>query len=282
MEKKHLCKRCGYVGASKQSLKSHLIKKKECDATLDDIERDILIEELIKKEIKRHICEGCNRELSSRQNLYRHNKICKVDNDKSKIKKLENKIDEMDNLVKALIKKKETKIINNNTNNGTIYNIVIENINPKGEENLTYITEKKIRDIISKNSNMLSSLVEEVHFNIDHPENWNYYIPNIRTEKALVYRGERFKEEDKRKSLIELIAKNRDFLLKEVNELDNLMESRRQMILEHLKTYDKELDTLEHIIRKSEKVAYDNREYFKDLKIEIDRRYKKQMKERII
>ena len=57
---------------------------------------------------------------------------------------------------------------------------------PLGEENYDYITKNKVKNILNERTNMLTSLMKEVHFNEEHPENWNYFIANKRSDKALV------------------------------------------------------------------------------------------------
>ena len=74
----HLCERCGYSATTKASLIRHLQSKSPCNTENDDTPREVIIEQLQKREhkIETIYCPVCNK-LIGKSNLARHRKICK-------------------------------------------------------------------------------------------------------------------------------------------------------------------------------------------------------------
>lgn len=278
MSKIYNCKRCGYNTKYKQTLQNHLIKKNECCISLKNITREKLLEELDNKEIKKHVCNKCNKELGTRQSKYRHQINCTKNDDKDKIKDLENKIEEMTNLMKTFIKTTEdNKIVVNNTTNNNTVNILIENLRPFGNENYEYISKEIIKDLVQKRD-MLYILTKKIHFNNDHPENWNYFIGNLRGNKSYVYRGKRFNQEDKHDTLNEMLSNHKDFLAKEIDLLEDIMDKTKETALNRLEELHNDEAYLEMILRTACELAYNSREKIQVLKREIDKKNKLEIK----
>ncbi len=104
----------------------------------------------------------------------------------------------------------------NNIINNKIYNITV--INKFGNENLSYLTEEKILNILNMGFQSLPELIKETHFNKDHPENHNIYITNIRNKTILIYDGDRWilTKED---ITDDIIIKNEDFIITNYEDL---------------------------------------------------------------
>ena len=63
----------------------------------------------------------------------------------------------------------------NNNNNGTINNVTI-NINPLGQEDISFLTEEDKLNILAKRFMGVPELIKLIHNN---PNNKNYYMPNV-------------------------------------------------------------------------------------------------------
>jgi hypothetical protein len=112
---KYVCKRCGYEGIQKQHLKAHLQRKNECESILAKIDRKILLQELEKKKFTLN-CIKCDKLLSTRQNKWKHEKICKfvkVDETQKNINEELKELKDSNKEIKELIK----EFIKNNTVN---------------------------------------------------------------------------------------------------------------------------------------------------------------------
>tara|TARA_B100000963_G_C22623487_1_gene671162 strand:- start:1844 stop:2482 length:639 start_codon:yes stop_codon:yes gene_type:complete len=82
----------------------------------------------------------------------------------------------------------------NNTTNNTTNNITI---NCYGKEDLSYITNDMIKDIIEKPLSGIPKLVEMIHLNPNHPENNNIKLVNKNLPFLNYYNGQFWKTGNK-------------------------------------------------------------------------------------
>lgn len=76
-----------------------------------------------------------------------------------------------------------------NSHNPTINQYII--LNAFGKEDVNYITLEKINKLIKGGPlNVVPKLLREIHFNGEHNENHNIYIPNKKQGFAKIYDGE--------------------------------------------------------------------------------------------
>jgi hypothetical protein len=161
---------------------------------------------------QKHICNYCDKELSSYKNLHRHLKTCKkikdpetIINDlKKKLTDYEEQFAEIKKTVTTIMNKnckvhpktlqKIQNILtnNNSNNNNTINNGTINNINinivPFGKEDTTNILSNKTkREILNRKHQALYACIEKVHFNKDYPQFNNIMITNMKTNEAHIY-----------------------------------------------------------------------------------------------
>jgi hypothetical protein len=151
------CKRCGYETIRLADLKKHFIKKKQCPATLSDIDTTLLYEEhFCKNKNKKYKCEFCDKSYLHAPSKSNHKKICKK---RIEIELLQHQNQEKLNNLCIVVEQQQKKIqeleeyknknknvstINNNNNNN-IQNQTINNttnniqINAFGKENFDYL-----------------------------------------------------------------------------------------------------------------------------------------------
>lgn len=196
----HQCRRCGYSATTKASLIRHLQSKSPCQPSEDDTSREVLIEQLQRREHKTDTthCPTCNK-LLAKTNIARHKKVCKKNTQQEMIQvpvetlhNLQAQIQlnqaQIDELRSELQKHKETSrgssqastsIVNNNTtiNNGNTYNIQLNNF---GNENMSCLTPELLTYCLTNPKKGMSSLIEKIHYNKDYPENHNLRCKSLK------------------------------------------------------------------------------------------------------
>ena len=192
----YICKRCGYSIDKKSNYIRHLNRKKSCQELLSNISIKDLLQEIIDRDNSGNSknCKYCNKNFTSRQGKYQHQKICKENKgvqDKNSenidlnLKLLEkiNKLEEKNNKLEEKIKNMENQkpIIQNNYNtynnkNSYKYNDnknITNNLNNFGEENLKHISFDDLTRYSSGLNDGFTKFIEDVHFNKDIEENMN-------------------------------------------------------------------------------------------------------------
>ena len=245
---KRCCPKCNAVFDRKSNYNKHIIKKFDCRINSDvfndkfddfknfpnifqnfpiDNYQNTYLEKKNNSEINLDInfnCSFCKKSYSSKGNLSKHLKTCKIkkenDNEKESIFKLllekdkqkddeicelkkQNKIlmDKIDKLINIKNNSDSLKIINNtqsitnNINSNNTQNIVLVNF---GKEDLSIIDEKLFIDRIVKKP-LLSGVkipdevLKIIHFNPLYPQLSNIYISDINREKCMVYEDNEWK-----------------------------------------------------------------------------------------
>jgi hypothetical protein len=230
--KTYKCRRCGHIAYQKIQLQNHLNKQKECESIYEDIDRSILLNEL-KKKIVIFDCKKCGKTFSSRQSKWTHEKKCEYSKEIKCITEIkvinENEIKELKNEIieikKILLKTQLNQNMNsNNTNSNIISNsnntnyinnttYIIQNLRPFGEENYDYVTRDTIRHILRRGAkSFLFEFVKFINFNINHSENWNCFISNLKNNKINIFTGSCYEIRDRNIILNKLIDGKKDFL----------------------------------------------------------------------
>ena len=228
---------------------------------------------------KQHICNYCNKCYSRIDSLNRHLKICKDKNsEKTLVIKENDKLKEENKLLKKQIEidniqiQKEMKqmrkelmgFINEKykihpktfqkfrDNNG----IIINNIVPLGEENITSImSEEEQKRILKYKLQSVFQLIKEMHCGKKYPQFHNCAITNMRSPYAYKYDIEK-----------------KDFIIVDKNELvDDILDFRRSDVGEMLELHKDDLD--ERTYERVEKL-FD----VLDEKPEYESNYKKEIK----
>jgi hypothetical protein len=173
------CSLCNYKSGIKKSVERHISRKISCGEGIPEI-----IE--ITAKIS---CDSCNKPFSTRPNLSRHLKTCKV-----KKQNLEKKVADLEKelaVAKALANKPSIGTQNINTQN----NINIQ-LAPWNNPLLPEDVEKYYQQAVKKIFLAVPTLIKYIHFNTEHPENHNICIKNARNKTAKVYNGKEWESID--------------------------------------------------------------------------------------
>lgn len=169
---------------------------------------------------KEFMCEYCEKTYSTSSHLSRHRKKCKLKLEQEQQKK---ELDELKQLFKEERErnqleretyKKERDDLHKhigelikkagNTTNNTA-NITL---NCYGHEDLSHITEDLKMEWVKLPYGMVQKMIEHVHFSKKRPENWNIKLTNKKDKMIKVFRGNKWKYQDKDEVVSELIQTN--------------------------------------------------------------------------
>ena len=125
-----------------------------------------------------------------------------------------NEIKELKNTVNNLRKCIIHKQIVNNIQNIQQQNIQNNNvqINPFGQENLSYITPQFLQRCVKKPVTGIIKLIENIHFHKDHPENHNVFINNFKGGYIQIHNGEKWIIQPKDDIIVNLIEKKTEIM----------------------------------------------------------------------
>lgn len=151
---------------------------------------------------KTHNCKYCGKSFMHATSMYKHQrKYCKkrcdspinntkIASEQNKDEKIEELTSQVHSLLQMLMESSinskmapstttniTNHIVNNQFNNNTQLQINNQ-INNYGNEDTSYITKERYKEILKNPFTGLSKLINEVHFNDEHPENKNLCIPN--------------------------------------------------------------------------------------------------------
>ena len=191
-----------------------------------------------KLENKLNICE-CGKKYLHRQGLSIHKKKCTISQTEASSltsfyeKKLEEKEMEKAELLRTnenmkkeiddLKGKTGTKVFNNSIENQT--NI---NINYYGCENLEYITDKFIQEMMKIPYSSIPHIIKHIHFHPAHPENHNIKITNRKLPYASVFKNDKWELAHKRQTIEELMQKGYGLMDERLDNLDKLSDKGKE------------------------------------------------------
>lgn len=177
MEKTYFCKRCGYTTNQKGHLIRHFQNKKPCPSTIADVSVEDLLEELQQKQYNDHTydCEFCGKKFNSRSNKSSHKRTCKPTVSVKDYMDLKTKVEALEQQVKN---EAPTNITNNTQNIQQNIHIHIQRNDFARGENIKYLQPQFLLECF-RDMDMIKVL-EEIHFNPDHPENHNVRVKNVK------------------------------------------------------------------------------------------------------
>jgi hypothetical protein len=229
-EKLFTCLRCGYKTRFKNNLLAHINKKKTCPTLLSSIPVNELYDLIKKKEESQHKCKVCKKSFSTSSNRLRHEKSCQGDLSQT-IQIIQNEIQSLREIVN---KNNNIRVVNSNiqTNNNVQQNNVTINLNSFGSENIAHLEsdiEYLTQCLLNKD---VISLLENIHFDTEHPENRNVRIKNVKKEFMEKFMNGRWIISDQGEILDELLNKgyrilhyfsrrNKSHIIKEYEDIEN-------------------------------------------------------------
>lgn len=110
----------------------------------------------------------------------------------------------------------KTKTINNNTINQNIIYVDNRNFNNKlrqfGKEDIEYLTNDLMKNIISQPEQGIIKLIQQVHFNEEQPQNQNIQMTNKKNTYLEVFNGEKWEKQDKKIAIQNMITTKKDIM----------------------------------------------------------------------
>lgn len=169
------CERCGYATPQKSNLIPHFRNKTKCNPVESSVAVDVLLERLCDDKNKLYVCAACNARFTYQSNLSRHKKTCKgKPTDKQQIEALEREVNELKELVCR--NGATNNITNNNMQNNINIHINVRDLG--GQENTKYLDNEFLMECFKDMD--LVKVLEELHFNPEHPENHNVRLRNVK------------------------------------------------------------------------------------------------------
>ena len=269
------CDKCNFIDENKTLYQRHIntVKHKR---NVGEIENTKGIPKVSKEyhlgipkvsqdatEIVLYECDYCDASFKHTNNKYRHQKnSCKAkmnqmemmsqiqESHREEIKKITEYNDRrVEQLVKQLNRAMDKINTTNNTTNNTNCTTNIININGYGKEDISYLTNEDWVRIASVPRDSVLKLFSETHFNPEHPENKNIRQTNKKSKFIEVHDGDNWKNENKKKILVD-IADDKQGILDDKfikdDELQNSMSKRqlRNHDTFHDEAYEKHRDEI--------------------------------------
>jgi hypothetical protein len=210
---KYTCQTCEKEFTHKGNYTKHLNAKIKCSESKKKKEYED------DEDIKENQCACCFKTFSNKYKKITHEKTSKCfskaeakGEKDEKYLKLEEKIKELEHMIKHGINPITTTTnIQNTTNNTIIQNNF--SLNKYGEEDLTHITDQCMIQIFRRCFGSVPAFIKMKHFSQEKPENCNVYIADIKGKYALVYNGKQWNVTDKKQFLHEMYEENCDHLV---------------------------------------------------------------------
>jgi hypothetical protein len=230
-------------------------------------------------------CDYCDATFKHRQTRSKHMKFhCKVKKNAEYKYKYDNLKEQMDQLLEKLLMCDESLALTNSTDNKITnthdqsrnsHNTNIDNridnhidnrtnnsvnntqnntqnlqINNYGEENTSFITKDKLKEILSNPYDSLSSIVNETHFNDDHPENNNLRIPNKKQPFIEVFKNNSWSLVGQYRFLCKMMEEQRDNLNDAFHNVKEELDAEtRQRYLDYREQVDRDIFTYQSQLR---------------------------------
>jgi hypothetical protein len=207
----HICERCGYKTSNISNFRKHLQKKIMCRAKLSDINIEELRVKYIPIQKDKTIKCKCGKVYTTKNGLYLHQRSNKceqqsVNNDNKKINLCE-EIELLKKEIECLKSCQNKTIINNTSNTSNITNTVNISVHNFGNENTSFLTQEFLSYCLLNPRKGMTSLIENIHYNKDYPENHNIRCKSLKQNVFEKYIDAEWRACDASNTLDELIRK---------------------------------------------------------------------------
>jgi len=222
------------------------------------------------------MCVFCEKTFTRKTGLTKHLKCCKIKHknycDKSsefvKLKKEHDTLkDHVEDLLIELSERSQNPSITNNYNtthntNNTTNNqnkIINISINNYGNENIEYLKNDYLHNLLTGAFTAIPKLIEKIHFNPQHPENHNIKITNKKEPYIKVRKNDKWELQDKKETL-ETLVDDKYYILEDYySEINSDVSDHTKKVMSEFRDKfndDKELQ--KDIQKKSEMVILNN------------------------
>lgn len=231
MSNKLFCNDCHIYFTRKQNLDKHLITKSHLKRSSNN---------------KLFVCQNCQKSFTYCSGLSKHKNHCVSKLQESETiteliaekEELLQKNEEMKKQIDDLLEKAGTTTVGttNVTNNIAKAKVVnntnnIEtqiNINYYGCENLEYITDKFIQEMMKIPYSSIPHIIKHIHFHPAHPENHNIKITNRKLPYASVYKNDKWELSHKRQTIEQLMQKGYGLMDERIDNLEKLSDKGKE------------------------------------------------------
>jgi len=153
---------------------------------------------------------------------------------------------------------------NNNTTNmtnshNTIHNTI--NINNYGNENTDYLKSDYLNNLLQGAFTAIPKLIENIHFNPQHPENHNIKITNKKEPYVKIRKNDKWELQDKKETL-ETLVDDKYYILEDhyadIEDKDNLSNHTKEVMKKFRDKYNEDIELQKDLQKKSEIVIINN------------------------
>ena len=223
-------------------------------------------------------CDFCGKNFTRAYGLTCHLKTCKakklVENENDKDKKIEELIknqekmkDQMKEMVEKLLINSSVTTTNNNHNNHNSHNTINNtiHINNYGNENIDYLKGDYLNNLLEGAFTAIPKLIENIHFNPQHPENHNIKITNKKEPYIKVRKNNKWELQDK-KEILETLVDDKYYMLEDhyadVGDTQNLSNHTKKVMENFRDKYNEDTELQKDLQKKSEIVILNNSQTF--------------------
>ena len=193
--------------------------------------------------IKPFVCKNCQKSFMYSSGLSKHRNRCVKLEQSDTIteliaekEELLQQNEEMKKQIDDLLEKAGTTNVTNNiakakvVNNTNIENNIETqiNINYYGCENLEYITDKFIQEMMKIPYSSIPHIIKHIHFHPAHPENHNIKITNRKLPYASVYKNDKWELSQKRQTIEQLMQKGYGLMDERIDNLEKLSDKGKE------------------------------------------------------
>jgi hypothetical protein len=287
----YICEICNKTFDHKGNYERHINKKTSCADTL--VYKNIEVNDGLtceycnnkftrKHDLKRHMLNRCN----LRKGIVTNNLVINQKEQQKIIEQLtyELQIIKQNQLIdknytitnkdmQIDINGNQNNIINNSNINSNNTNNITINVMAYGKENLSHLTDNDYKKIFNLCNSSVPEFIKLKHFDKEHPENSNVYIPNLTGTYGYMYDGEQWNAIEKQKLLSYLYDDNCDFLIDTYNAMqmsDNNSENddidkNEYYFSRFIDKHDK-ASVIKEVSKKIELIAYNNKDMAKTIR----------------